>query len=127
MGEGAFAPPPPCLALATALLADQNASDYSKGIIPKSFSHGRRTPRVATCVWATTIYTNDPALFEAHLLKQLSVARQTIEGDFVLSFFCAEKHRDYGREICEGNLGLQLRQDSTVLVGEWKKVDWDES
>ena len=107
------------------LLADQSAKDYSRGMVPKSFSHGRLSPRVECCVWVTAIYTDDPALFAAHLLKQLRVARETIEGDFVLSFSCAEKHKDHGREICEDKLGLELRQEFPLFVGEWNKADWD--
>ena len=99
------------------LLADQSAKDYSRGMVPKSFSHGRLSPRVAYCVWITAIRTDDPALFAAHLLKQLRVARETIEGDFVLSLFClTEKHKDYGGEICEDKLGLKLRENLTIFV-----------
>ena len=107
------------------LLADQSAKDYSRGMVPKSFSHGRLSPRVECCVWVTAIHTDDPALFAAHLLKQLRVARETIEGDFVLSFSCAEKHKDHGREICEDTLGLELRTEFSMLVGECNRVDWD--
>ena len=107
------------------LLADQSAKDYSRGMVPKSFSHGRLSPRVECCVWVTAIHTDDPALFAAHLLKQLRVAQETIEGDFVLSFSCAEKHKDHGREICEDTLGLELRTEFSMLVGECNRVDWD--
>ena len=38
--------------------------------------------------WEVTVYTDDPAVFEAHLLHQIKLARDIIEGKF--TFFSVQ-------------------------------------
>ena len=56
---------------------------------PRSFSYGIHTQTVKAKKWeATTVYTDDPAVFEAHLLYQFKLAREIIEGKF--TFFSVQ-------------------------------------
>lgn len=54
---------------------------------PMSFSHGIFAQRVIFSEWIATVYTDDPALFEAHLLHHLKRAREVIKGRFTFFTF----------------------------------------
>lgn len=51
---------------------------------PISFSYGVHTQTVKATKWEATVYTDDPAVFETHLLHQFKLAREIIEGKFTL-------------------------------------------
>ena len=55
---------------------------------PISFSYGIHTQTVMAEKWEATVYTDDPAVFEAHLLHQFKLARDIIEGKF--TFFSVQ-------------------------------------
>jgi len=50
---------------------------------PRSFSHGVHAKTVNSELWEATVYTNDPAVFEDHLLHQFKRASEIIEGNFL--------------------------------------------
>ena len=52
------------------IYVEQCASDA----LPRSLSFGTLSPRVKTVQWLSCVYTNDPTLFEAHLLRQFKCA-----------------------------------------------------
>ena len=87
--------------------------------ILRSFSYGVHTQTVITEKWEATVYTDDPAVFEAHLLHQFKLAREIIEGKF--TFFSVQDRimtpfaRRALREI------LQLKE-ANLLNGETMKV-----
>ena len=54
----------------------------------RSFSYGVHTQTVKATKWEATVYTDDPAVFEAHLLHQFKLAREIIEGKF--TFFSVQ-------------------------------------
>ena len=89
------------------LFSDRNADDCSRGQLPKSFAHGRRSPRTLYLHWIASIYTEDPVLFQAHLIQQLKSAHQQIEGDFIFSTFQKASHRNWGKNILEERIGLK--------------------
>ena len=55
---------------------------------PISFSYGIHTQTVIAEKWEATVYTDDPAVFEAHLLHQFRLARDIIKGKF--TFFSVQ-------------------------------------
>ena len=55
---------------------------------PISFSYGIHTQTVIAEKWEATVYTDDPAVFEAHLLHQFRLARDVIKGKF--TFFSVQ-------------------------------------
>ena len=50
---------------------------------PRSFSCGVHAKRVNCEIWEATVYTDDPAVFEAHLLYQFKRASEIIDGNFL--------------------------------------------
>lgn len=89
------------------LFADRSAVDYSRGELPKSLSHGRRSPRTDCIHWVTTIYTDDPLLYHAHLLQQLKCAINTINGPFIFSPFQSSSLTSKGQEVLQEVLHLK--------------------
>lgn len=87
--------------------ADRSPADYSRGELPKSFSHGRRSPRTDCMHWVTTIYTDDPLLYQAHLLKQFKCAISSIKGPFIFSPFQQSSLTNTGREVLDEKLHLK--------------------
>ena len=56
-----------------------------KGADPVSFSHGIHGRRAKRVEWLATIYTDDPDLFEGHILHQFKYACELIKGQFTFS------------------------------------------
>ena len=92
------------------LFADGDAmftDSESSARLPKSFSHGRPSPRAEHQHWVCTIYTDDPVLFRAHAARQLRAARETMAGDFIFSTFQNPNLNSDGREFLNQTLGLE--------------------
>ena len=86
---------------------------------PRSFSHGVHTQTVKAKKWEATVYTDDPAVFEAHLLYQFKLAREIIEGKF--TFFSVQDRimTPFARRVL-GEI-LQLKE-ANFLNDETMKV-----
>ena len=86
---------------------------------PKSFSYGVHTQTVKATKWEATVYTDDPAVFEAHLLYQFKLAREIIEGKF--TFFSVQDRimTPFARRVL-GEI-LQLKE-ANFLNDETMKV-----
>ncbi|KAK3728393.1 hypothetical protein QZH41_005983 [Actinostola sp. cb2023] len=90
------------------LFADRSPADYKlRGELPKSFSHGRRSPRTDCTHWVTTIYTDDPLLYHTHLIQQLKCAINAIKGPFIFSPFQMPSLTIEGRRILNDELQLK--------------------
>ena len=63
------------------------AEDCADDSVPRSISFGTHLPTVKFSDWRTAIYSDDPTLFEAHLLHQLNRACEFIKSDFVFVCF----------------------------------------
>ncbi|XP_031552850.1 histidine N-acetyltransferase-like [Actinia tenebrosa] len=87
--------------------ADRSAADVSRGELPKSFSHGRISPRTDCVHWVTTIYTDDPILYRAHVLQQLKCALEQVHGSFIFSPFHVPSLSNEGRQILKEDLQLR--------------------
>ncbi|EDO48972.1 predicted protein [Nematostella vectensis] len=89
------------------LFADRSASECRDGKWPKSFSHGRRSERVDCVHWVATIYTDDPVLFTAHVLRQLKAACGITRDKFVFSTFHRPDMTEHGKQLLTAGLSLQ--------------------
>lgn len=89
------------------LFADRSPADYNRGELPKSFSHGRRSPRTDCIHWVATIYTDDPLLYHAHLIKQFQCAINSINGPFIFSPFQSASLTTKGQEVLQDDLHLK--------------------
>jgi len=89
------------------LFADRSTVEYNRGDLLKSFSHGRRSPRTDCIHWVSTIYTDDPLLYHAHLIQQLKCAINTINGPFIFSPFQSSSLTSKGQEVLQEILHLK--------------------
>ncbi|CAH3194625.1 unnamed protein product [Porites evermanni] len=78
------------------------------GVFPRSFSFGSLSPRVKFVHWLAAVFTDDPALFEAHLLRQFRRAGQLIKSDFVFVSFQDKSLTPVGRRLLEEKLQLNV-------------------
>ena len=85
----------------------RDASECSGAQLPKSFAHDRLSPRVKHIHWVTSIYTEDPVLFQVHVVQQLKSAFHQIQGDFIFSTFHKQSHSKWGKKLLEENVGLK--------------------
>ena len=76
-------------------------------VSPKSISFGTFSPCVSFAEWLAAVYTKDPVLFEAHLLHQLKLACEVINGDFIFLSFQDKAFTPLVRTIMEEQLQLQ--------------------
>ena len=77
---------------------------------PRSFSFGSLSPRVEFVHWLASVFTDDPALFEAHLLFQFKRACEAIKSDFVFVSFQDKSLTPIGRRLMEEKLHLKVCQ-----------------
>ena len=86
---------------------------------PISFSYGIHTQTVMAEKWEATVYTDDPAVFEAHLLHQFKLARDIIEGKF--TFFSVQDRimTPFARRVLREILQLK---EANFLNGATMKV-----
>ena len=86
---------------------------------PKSFSYGIHATTVETEKWEASVYSDDPAIFQAHLLHQFKRAFEIIDGKF--TFFSVQDRAmtGYARKIL-GEM-LQLKE-ANLLKGTTMKV-----
>ncbi|KAJ7363410.1 hypothetical protein OS493_009562 [Desmophyllum pertusum] len=100
------------------VFSDRDANDCSRGQLPKSFAHGRRSPRVQHMHWVASIYTEDPVMFQVHVVEQLRSACEKVEGDFIFSTFHKERHTKWGKKLLEETIGLKpvLEEDAVVAI-----------
>ena len=86
---------------------------------PISFSYGIHTQTVMAEKWEATVYTDDPAVFEAHLLHQFKLARDIIEGKF--TFFSVQDRimTPFARRVLRKILQLK---EANFLNGATMKV-----
>lgn len=89
------------------VFSDRDASDCSGGQLPKSFAHGRRSPRVKHMHWVASIYAEDPVMFQVHVVQQLKSAGEQIQGDFIFSTFHKQSHTNWGKKLLEEKVGLK--------------------
>ncbi|XP_078345284.1 histidine N-acetyltransferase-like [Oculina patagonica] len=88
------------------------------GADPVSFSHGVHGRRTSTGVeWLATIYTDDPDLFEAHLLHQYKHASEVIKGKFIIVVSLQRKSEAGCARRVLGGI-LKLRETSHVYENE---------
>ena len=107
------------------VFSDRDAADCSRGQLPKSFAHGRRSPRVKHMHWVASIYTEDPVMFQVHVVQQLKCAYQQLQGDFIFSTFHKESHTKWGKKLLEENIGLkpvEFFRDFGLMMFERKFV-----
>ena len=99
----------------THFLAEENSVETS----PKSFSYGVHATTVETEKWEASVYSDDPAIFQAHLLQQFKRACEIIDGKF--TFFSVQDRAmtGYARKIL-GEM-LQLKE-ANLLKGTTMKV-----
>lgn len=90
------------------MLADRSAGDYTHTRTPpKSFSHGRASPRVEHVHWVVSMYADDPYLFKAHVFEQLKKSRESIKGDFIFSTFHDSAYTSHIKHFLEDEIGLR--------------------
>ena len=89
------------------VFSDRDSSDCSGAQLPKSFAHGRLSPRVKHIHWVASIYTEDPVLFQVHVVQQLRSAFHQIQGDFIFSTFHKQSHSKWGKKLLEEKFGLK--------------------
>ena len=87
----------------------------STDAFPRSISFGSLSPRVNCVHWKACVYTEDPALLEAHLIRQFTQACQTINGEFFFFAVTNTALRSQGKNVLENM--LELKADTT-LFGE---------
>ena len=99
----------------TQFFADENSVEAS----PKSFSYGVHATTVEAEKWEASVYSDDPAIFQAHLLHQFKRACEIIDGKF--TFFSVQDRAmtGYARKIL-GEM-LQLKE-ANLLKGTTMKV-----
>ena len=88
---------------------------------PRSFSYGVHTETVKATKWEATVYTDDPAVFEAHLLYQFKLAREIIEGKFTLFSVQDRIMTPFARRVLREMLQLKeanFLNDETMKVYE---------
>ena len=76
-------------------------------ISPKSLSFGTFSPCVKFAEWLAAVYTKDPVLFGAHILHQLKLASETINGDFIFISFHDKDSTPLARRVMEEQLQLK--------------------
>ena len=81
------------------------------GALPRSVSFGLLSPRVKMVHWSVTVYTNDPVLYEAHLLHQLKRASEVIKGDFIFHSYQEESLTNLGRQALKGRFEVQFKEE----------------
>lgn len=89
------------------VFSDRDADDCFRGQLPKSFAHGRRSPRVQHIHWVASIYTEDPVMYQVHVIQQLRSACEKMKGDFIFSTFHKERHTKWGKKLLEETIGLK--------------------
>ena len=81
------------------------------GSHPRSFSLGVRSQYVKFVNWCVTIYSDDPQLYQAHLVHQFKRSCEEIESEF--SFVCChdKKFTKSGIELLQQFLNLKSDED----------------
>ena len=79
----------------------RDVSDCSGAQLPKSFAHGRLSPRVKHIHWVTSMCTEDP------VVQQLKSTFHQIQGDFIFSTFHKQSHSKWGKKLLEEKVGLK--------------------
>ena len=80
-------------------------------VLPKSLSFGTFSPRLKYLQCLVFVYTNDPNLFEAHLLCHFKRTCDVIKGDFVFMSFQDKSLAPLGRKVMDK---LQTQQTMSV-------------
>ena len=84
---------------------------------PRSFSHGVYAKRVKTVEWQATAYTDDPTIFEAHILHQYKRACEVIDGKFTFFTFQDQSMTECAKRVLRDTLQLkQVRFDSNETM-----------
>ena len=79
--------------------------------LPRSLSFGTFSQRVKFVEWKTEVYTDDPVLYEAHLLRQFKRACEVISGqsgDFIFTSLQDNSLAPLGRKLMEEQLQLKV-------------------
>lgn len=76
----------------------------------RSLSHGRINPTANFTQWVVTLFGNDVALFQGHLLINLKTACQNIQGDIIfrVSHDRDKLLKDTAVKLLQGRLGLEM-------------------
>jgi len=75
--------------------------------LPRSFSHGVYAQRTESTEWLATVYTDNPALFKAHLLHQFKRACEVIQGKFTFFTFQDRHMTALTRNVLGNMVGLK--------------------
>ena len=91
------------------------------GSLPRSVSCGALAPTVKIVYWNVTVYTSDPAWYEAHLLHQLKRACEAIKGDFIFASYHDKSLTNHGRRVLEKRQHLEVDEkvsNQTLTLNE---------
>lgn len=89
------------------LLADRGTEEFTNsGIPPKSFSHGRVSPRVEHSHWVVSIYADDPYLMKAHVYEQLKRSREFFKEKYIFSTFHDSTYSSQIKRFLEEEVSL---------------------
>ena len=85
------------------------------GCHPRSFSLGVRSQYVKFMNWCVTIYSDDPQLYQAHLVHQFKRSCEEIKSEF--SFICShdQKFTRGGIKLLKELLKLQSEEDIKLM------------
>ena len=81
--------------------------------LPRSVSFGVLSRRVKFMCWATSIYSSDPVLYQAHLVHQFKCACEVIKGDFMFQSYHDLGFTNCGKIAMEELLKAKLEEEIT--------------
>ena len=93
------------------ILEDRNelfGEDCGDDSMPRSFSFGTYLPTEKFLDWQAVIYTDDPALYEAHLLCQFKRACEFISSNFVFVSLHDKSWTELTKNVMEEQLQLKV-------------------
>ena len=86
------------------LLLTERCDEYE---MPRSFSFGRLSPKAKVKEWIVSVYTDDPRLFEAHVIQHYYDACKIIKEEFTFVSFHDKGLRNLGKKTLGEKLNLQ--------------------
>jgi len=94
--------------------------------LPISFSHGRLTPRTEVLEWTCSIFTQDPELYKAHLIQQITTAARAVGDSFIFLSFQSKSMAKLAKELLFDKVKLtecefKMKNEEKVILYE---KDW---
>ena len=74
---------------------------------PRSCSHGVLVQKAKAVEWLATVYSDDPVLFESHVLHHFKHACEVIPGKFTFGSFQVKSETPYARRVLTDVLNLK--------------------